>query len=164
MRPLMTHPVDDDRLLLVGSSGKGRLGQPGAPARTRLVDASLERGSHADKPTHREAPVNNRKDRRMNVQAVIAYQDDAVVSKTLIKSDAGTVTLFAFDQSQELSEHTAPYDALVHVIDGAVEISIEGVPITVRNGEMLLMPAHRPHALRAVERFKMVLTMIKASS
>jgi len=93
---------------------------------------------------------------------LVAYQEASVVSKTLIEKKAGTVTLFAFAKGQGLSEHTAPFDAMVCVLDGVAEISIDGNPITVRQGEMLVMPANRPHALKAVERFKMMLTMIRA--
>jgi quercetin dioxygenase-like cupin family protein len=96
------------------------------------------------------------------LENLVTYQDGAVVSKTLIKKDAGTVTLFAFDKGQGLSEHTTPFDALVQVIDGTVEITISGVPAVVKKGEILVMPAGEPHALKAVERFKMLLTMIKS--
>ncbi len=93
---------------------------------------------------------------------LVAYQEASVVSKTLIEKKAGTVTLFAFAKGQGLSEHTAPFDAMVCVLDGVAEISIDGNPITVRQGEMLVMPANKPHALKAVERFKMMLTMIRS--
>ena len=93
---------------------------------------------------------------------MVDYQHEAVVSKTIIQKKAGTVTLFAFDRGQGLSEHTAPFDALVQVIDGEVEIKIAGAPHRVKKGEMIVMPANEPHALDAVERFKMVLTMIKS--
>ena len=98
----------------------------------------------------------------LNLVDCVAYQTNTVVSRTLIKSDAGTVTLFAFDQGQELSEHTAPFDALVHVLDGAAEIRINQDTYSVGAGELLTMPANEPHALRAVACFKMLLTMIKA--
>ena len=93
---------------------------------------------------------------------LVAYQDSSVVSKTLIKKQTGTVTLFAFDKGQGLSEHTAPFDAMVCVLDGAAEIAISGKPVVVSQGEMLVMPANEPHALKAVERFKMMLTMIRS--
>jgi len=93
---------------------------------------------------------------------LVAYQESSVVSKTLIERETGTVTLFAFDKGQGLSEHTAPFDAMVCVLDGVAEIAIAGNPITVRQGEMLVMPANEPHALKAVERFKMMLTMIRS--
>ena len=93
---------------------------------------------------------------------LVAYQEASVVSKTLIKKETGTVTLFAFGKDQGLSEHTAPFDAMVYVIDGAAEITISGNPAAVRQGEMLIMPADEPHALKAVERFKMMLTMIRS--
>jgi len=97
----------------------------------------------------------------LNLVDSIAYQTDAVVSRTLIKSDAGTVTVFAFDKGQELSEHTTPFDALVHVLDGEAEIRINQDVHSVKTGELLIMPANEPHALRAVQPFKMLLTMIK---
>ncbi len=90
------------------------------------------------------------------------YQDGAVVSRTLVKQKAGTVTLFAFDAGQELSEHTAPYDALVQGLDGEAEITIAGQPWRVREGDIIIMPASQPHAVRAVSRFKMMLTMIRS--
>jgi len=97
----------------------------------------------------------------LNLVEAIQIQEDAVVSRTLIKSDAGTVTLFAFDQNQELSEHTAPFDALVHVLEGVVEIRIAQEIYRVAKGELLTMHANIPHALKAIEPFKMILTMIK---
>jgi quercetin dioxygenase-like cupin family protein len=92
---------------------------------------------------------------------LVDYQKDSVVSKTLIGKETGTVTLFAFDEGQGLSEHTTPFDALVCVLDGVAEITIAGDHTTVRQGEMLIMPASKPHALKAVQRFKMMLVMIK---
>lgn len=93
---------------------------------------------------------------------LVDYQEQSVVSKTLIEKTTGTVTLFAFDQGQGLSEHTAPFDALVCVLDGEVEITISGNPAILKQGEMIIMPANEPHALKAVTRFKMMLTMIKS--
>jgi quercetin dioxygenase-like cupin family protein len=90
------------------------------------------------------------------------YQKEAIVSKTIIEKNTGTVTLFAFDMGQGLSEHTAPFDALVQVLDGEVEIRISGKPFHLKQGEIIIMPAHEPHALKAVSRFKMLLTMIRA--
>jgi len=94
---------------------------------------------------------------------MINYQDGAVVSKEIIKKQTGTVTLFAFDQGQGLSEHTAPFDALVYILDGESVITIAGTPHTVKSGQMIIMPANKPHALQAVKRFKMLLVMIKSS-
>lgn len=94
---------------------------------------------------------------------MVDYQNGSTVSKEIIKARAGTVTLFAFDKGQGLSEHTAPFDALVQVIDGEAAITIAGTPHTVKSGEMLVMPAHKPHALQAVKRFKMLLVMIRES-
>ncbi len=92
----------------------------------------------------------------------IDYQGSSVVSKTIIDRKTGTVTLFAFDQGQGLSEHTAPFDALVHIIDGEARITISGKPIHAKEGDMIIMPSSQPHSIKAVKRFKMVLTMIKA--
>ena len=93
---------------------------------------------------------------------LIDYQDDSVVSRTLIDKEAGTVTLFAFDEGQGLSEHTAPYDAMVHVIEGDVKVTISGKTMIVKQGEVIIMPANQPHALSSIIRFKMLLTMIKS--
>jgi len=94
--------------------------------------------------------------------ALVAYQEGSVVSRTLVKRDSGNVTLFAFDEGQGLSEHTAPFDALVQMLEGEAEITIAGKPLRARAGEVVLMPANQPHALRAVTRFKMLLTMIRS--
>jgi len=96
------------------------------------------------------------------VADLIDYQSGSVVSRTVIDKKTGTVTLFAFDEGQGLSEHTAPFDALVCVIEGEAEITISGNPLCVREGEMVIMPANEPHALKAVKKFKMVLTMIRS--
>lgn len=93
---------------------------------------------------------------------LVPYQEGAVVSRTVIKRPTGTVTLFAFDQGEGLSEHTAPYDALVQVFDGEAEVRIDGVPWRVVAGEMIVMPAGHPHALKAVTRFKMMLVMVRS--
>jgi quercetin dioxygenase-like cupin family protein len=92
---------------------------------------------------------------------LVAYQDGSVVSRQITKADSGNVTLFAFDKDQELSEHIAPFDALVHVLDGEVEIKISGRPFHLKNGDAIIMPADEPHAVRALTRFKMLLTMIR---
>jgi quercetin dioxygenase-like cupin family protein len=110
--------------------------------------------------------VNQKKDplvaQASDLASLIDYQDGSVVSRTLIDKDSGTVTLFAFDEGQGLSEHTAPYDAMVYVIDGTVEVTITGKPIVLRPREMTIMPANQPHALSAKSRFKMLLIMIKS--
>jgi len=92
----------------------------------------------------------------------VAYQPGAVVSKEILKKPAGTITLFAFDQGQGLSEHTAPFDASVVIVDGTAEITISGTAHQVKAGEMIVMPANQPHALQARERFKMLLVMIRS--
>ena len=91
----------------------------------------------------------------------VSYDNDSIVSKTLRKTKAGTLTLFAFDKGQELSEHSAPFDAYVQVLDGRVELTIGGKPVVASAGEMVLMPADIPHAVKAVEQFKMLLMMFK---
>ena len=98
----------------------------------------------------------------VHVNALVNYQDGAVVSRTLISRPTGTVTLFAFDDGQGLSEHTAPFDALAHVLDGQAEIVVSGKPLRASAGEAVLMPANQPHSLKALTRFKMLLTMIRS--
>ena len=93
---------------------------------------------------------------------LVAYQAGSVVSRVILKKDTGNVTVFAFDQGQGLSEHTTPFDALVQILDGAAEIAVGGTPHDLQAGEMILMPANVPHALKANERFKMALTMIRS--
>ncbi len=97
-----------------------------------------------------------------NLIDLIEYQKGAIVSRTIIDKKAGTVTLFAFDENQGLSEHTAPFDALVQILDGEADIRISAKPIQLKKGEMTIMPANEPHALKAVTRFKMLLTMIRS--
>lgn len=92
---------------------------------------------------------------------LVEYQAGSIVSRRLLKHRSGTMTVFALDRGQGLSEHTAPFDAVVHVLEGEAEITLSGSPFRVRAGEMLLIPAHVPHAVLAVERFKMVLTLAR---
>ncbi len=92
---------------------------------------------------------------------LINYQADSVVSRTIIDRGAGTVTIFAFDKDQGLSEHTAPYDAIVQILEGEAKVTVSGKPIIVKQNEITIMPANHPHALFAVTQFKMLLTMIK---
>ena len=98
----------------------------------------------------------------LTMNDLIAYSDGSVVSKTLIDKKIATVTLFSFDAGQGLSEHTAPFDAFVQVVDGEAEVNIEGAIHTVSAGQMIIMPANRPHSLKAVKPFKMLLVMIRA--
>jgi quercetin dioxygenase-like cupin family protein len=98
----------------------------------------------------------------LNMADLAAYQDGSVVSRTIIDKKVGTVTLFAFDQGQGLSEHVAPYDAFVYILDGQAEITISGKKLNLGQGEMVIMPANEPHALKAVKRYKMLLVMIRA--
>jgi quercetin dioxygenase-like cupin family protein len=96
-----------------------------------------------------------------DIKALVDYQSGSVVSRTIVDRKTGTVTLFAFDKGQGLSEHTAPFDALVYIVDGQAIITISGKDIAVKSGEVVVMPAHEPHALKAVDRFKMMLVMIR---
>lgn len=97
----------------------------------------------------------------LKMATLAEYQPGAIVSRQIVKAEGGNVTLFAFDEGQELSEHTAPFDALVHMLDGEAEIKISGKPFLLKTGEAILMPANEPHAVSAVKKFKMLLTMIK---
>ncbi len=97
-----------------------------------------------------------------NLEGLIDYQEGSVVSRTIIDKKAGTITLFAFDEKQGLSEHTAPYDVMVYVFDGEVDITISGKQVRLKQGEITILPANQPHALTAKTKFKMLLTMIKS--
>lgn len=97
-----------------------------------------------------------------NLLGMVGYQEGAVVSRTLVDKKSGTVTLFAFAQGQGLSEHTAPFDALVQLLEGEAEITVSGTPFRLGPGEVIVMPANEPHALRAIRPFKMMLTMIRS--
>ncbi|HML04798.1 MAG TPA: cupin domain-containing protein [Methanobacterium sp.] len=98
----------------------------------------------------------------LKVEDLIEYQDGSVVSREIIRKDTGTVTIFAFDKGEGLSEHTAPFDAMVQIIDGKAEITISGQKNVLGKGEMIIMPANEPHALKAMEKYKMILTMIRS--
>ena len=98
----------------------------------------------------------------VDMAGLVDYQPGSVVSRTVIDKPSGTLTLFSFDKGQGLSEHTAPFDALVYLLDGEAEITISGRPLRVKQGEMVIMPANEPHALKATRRFKMLLAMIKS--
>jgi quercetin dioxygenase-like cupin family protein len=102
------------------------------------------------------------KGRVLEAAGMVDYQDGAVVSREIVRGEKGSLTVFAFDIGQGLSEHTAPFDATVFVLDGEAEVVIAGEPMKVGAGEMVIMPADVPHALNAVERFKMMLIMIRA--
>src|ERR1035437_6233506 len=97
-----------------------------------------------------------------NLENLIDYQKGSVVSKTIISKKTGTVTLFAFDEGQGLSEHTAPFDAMVYIVDGEAEITVADKEVIVKKGEMIILPGNKPHALKARTRYKMLLIMIKS--
>ena len=107
--------------------------------------------------------MDNLKAKAINIGNLIDYQEGSVVSREIIKKETGTVTIFAFDKGEGLSEHSAPFDAMVQIIEGEALITIDGVENTVKAGEMIIMPADIPHALHAVENYKMILTMIKSN-
>lgn len=98
----------------------------------------------------------------LNLTHLVDYQEDSVVSRQITQAETGNVTLFAFDEGQELSEHTAPFDALVHLLEGEAEIVISGKSYRLKNGDAIVMPADEPHAVKAIAKFKMLLTMIRA--
>ena len=106
----------------------------------------------------REMPISE----TVRLMDLVNYQEGAVVSRTLLKRATGTVTLFAFDEGQGLSEHTAPFDALAHLLEGEAEIVVSGKPLKTKTGEAVLMPANQPHSLKALTKFKMLLTMIRS--
>jgi quercetin dioxygenase-like cupin family protein len=103
------------------------------------------------------------KGKSFKIESLIDYQENSVVSREIIRKETGTVTIFAFDKGEGLSEHTAPFDAMVQIVDGTAEIVISGNKNIVKSGEMIIMPANDPHALNAVEKFKMILTMIRSN-
>ena len=98
----------------------------------------------------------------LHIAEMVEYQEGSVVSRQITKAEAGNVTLFAFDTDQGLSEHKAPFDALVHVLEGEAEVTISGQPFRLSAGDAIIMPANEPHALKANQKFKMLLTMIRA--
>jgi quercetin dioxygenase-like cupin family protein len=110
------------------------------------------------KPQQPKQPILN----PSKLSELISYQDGSVVSRTIIDKTAGTVTLFAFDEAQGLSEHTAPYDALIYILDGQADVTIEGKLVKAKEDDLVILPANKPHALSAVTKFKMLLIMIRA--
>jgi len=99
----------------------------------------------------------------INIENLIDYQENSVVSREIIRKETGTVTIFAFDMGEGLSEHTAPFDAMVQIVDGTAEINISGKKNVVKKGELIIMPGNIPHSLNAVKKFKMILTMIRSN-
>jgi quercetin dioxygenase-like cupin family protein len=111
-----------------------------------------------DKPDKKREEL---KGKVLNLKDLVSYQDGTVASRMIVFKKAGTITLFAFDAGEGLSEHSAPYDAILTVTDGEADVTIEGAPFTVRTGEMIILPANKPHGVQARQRFKMTLTMIR---
>ncbi|HNW44670.1 MAG TPA: cupin domain-containing protein [Elusimicrobiales bacterium] len=110
----------------------------------------------------KETKKEDLRGKALKARELVDYDKGAVVSRTIIEKKTGTVTIFSFDKGQGLSEHTAPFDALVEVLDGEAEITVAGKPNKVKAGEIIIMPAGKPHALKAVKRFKMALIMIRS--
>ena len=113
-------------------------------------------------PKETEASGDNLASQVLDLEGLVDYQDGAVVSRTIVKKSTGSVTLFAFDGGQTLSEHTSPFDAMVQILDGKGDFTIEGQPFHLSQGQVLIMPADKPHSVAASERFKMLLTMIRS--
>jgi len=125
---------------------------------------NITRNSRVLLEKRKEIPMQNTSDLTgivLNMKNLVAYQTGSVVSRTIIDKSVGTVTVFAFESGQGLSEHTAPFDALVQIIDGTADITIDGKTHKVCEGEMIIMPANKPHALQANTKFKMVLVMVR---
>jgi len=114
------------------------------------------------KGSDKSAGIQKLRGQAFRMSELVNYQDGSVVSMEIISGKTGTVTLFAFDEGQGLSEHTAPFDAMVYLLDGEAEITISGKALRVKDGEMVIMPANQPHALKALKKFKMVLIMIRS--
>jgi quercetin dioxygenase-like cupin family protein len=115
-----------------------------------------------EKNRHKEKAMGPTPGQAHDIEGLVAYAEGSIVSRTISDGDQGTITLFAFDAGQNLSEHTAPYDAYVQVLDGEAELRIGGMAVIAKAGQLVIMPADVPHAVKAVERFKMMLTMIRA--
>ncbi len=112
---------------------------------------------------HDEKPVSdNQQSQALKLINLVEYQEGSVISREIVRKNTGTVTLFAFDEGQGLSEHTAPFDALVYILDGEAEIIISQNPFHLKAGEMIIMPASQPHSLKATKKFKMLLIMIRS--
>jgi quercetin dioxygenase-like cupin family protein len=118
--------------------------------------ANSERNSEASERQHGLEPA-----RRQNLASLVSYQSGSVVSRTIVNRRAGTITLFAFDEGEGLSEHTAPYDALLHVLEGVAQVAVSGEENDVKEGEAIVLPAGKPHSVKGNKRFKMLLTMIR---
>ncbi|OGW85547.1 MAG: cupin [Omnitrophica bacterium RIFCSPLOWO2_01_FULL_45_10] len=110
----------------------------------------------------KQGTIKNIKARAMRLADLVSYQKDAIVSREIINKKTGTVSVFAFDKAQGLSEHTAPFDALIYILDGEARIFISGKPHLVTKGEIIIMPANKPHSLKALKRFKMLLILIRS--
>lgn len=106
--------------------------------------------------------IKDIKARTLDLINLLRYQNDSIVSREIIKKDAGTVTIFAFDKGQGLSEHTAPFDAFVYILEGQAQVKVSGKPHIAKKGQVIIMPANKPHSLRAIKRFKMLLIMVKS--
>ena len=142
----------------------------GWPPGSEFDRAKVKKGSTAQRHAMSDSSIASGPERRrgglepakkQNLSNLVSYEPGSVVSRTIIQHKTGTVTLFAFDEGEELSEHTAAYDALLEVIEGEVAVTISGVPNEMKEGEAIILPAGKPHAVRATTKFKMLLTMIR---
>jgi quercetin dioxygenase-like cupin family protein len=106
--------------------------------------------------------MENLKSKIININEFVEYQEGSIVSRELVKKDAGNITIFAFEKGESLSTHSAPFDAMIQIIDGKAEITIDNVKYNLKEGELIIMPANIPHGLVAIERFKMILTLVKS--
>jgi quercetin dioxygenase-like cupin family protein len=113
-------------------------------------------------PIKKEKSSGDLRGQGLNLMTLVEYQAGSIVSREIVSQKTGTVTVFAFDEGQGLSEHTAPFDALVYIIDGEAEVTISGRRHRLVRGQMIIMPAHEPHALKALNKFKMMLIMIRS--
>lgn len=143
---------------------------PGGTVSRLLHVVCLARGLHGSLRTKRKDKMSSTTATRSEIADaealplldLVKYQEGSIVSRVLVSRESGTITLFAFEEGQALSEHTAPFDALVQMLEGEMEISIDRKPLSAKAGDLVLMPAHRPHALKAITRAKMLLTMIRS--
>ena len=172
---LKSSEVNQARLGLASCPGTDREGvkrRAGALSKVDMVRVSsicerwakIENGGKSGNMEHgkKQMSIEKLEGRAMRLIDLVDYQDGSIVSREIVSRKTGTVTLFAFDEGQGLSEHTAPFDALVYLLDGEAEIVISGKPLRLKEGEMVIMPANQPHALKAVKKFKMILIMIRS--
>lgn len=126
------------------------------------MSGKSRKGATTMKKYNSQFSIKQMKATAISLVDLLDYQKDSIISREIVNKKTGTVTLFAFDQGQGLSEHTASFDAVVYVLDGRVRVNVSGKPHTAKKGQMIIMPANKPHSLKAIRRFKMLLVMIKS--